>query len=163
MILFNYLCSVLYWARKNVGVIDPKCAQSTADKRRICLKSSVPHKNEVSPWTTHGALYEAKAFSTPEKPPLDHGRRMLLPPLHLWEPPLLLRLLLQLFPWVSLKYLRLQMLPCSNIKTAAKLSSAQRKAAALRQNSGKNRKKIVCAREIGNWHLIFSSLIRKCK
>lgn len=69
-ILFNYLCSVFYWARKNVGIIDPKCAQSTADKRRICLKSSVPHKNEVSPWTTHGALYEAKAFSTPEKPPL---------------------------------------------------------------------------------------------
>lgn len=109
-----------------------KCAQSTADKRRVRLMSSLPHKNEVSAWTTHCALCKAKAFSAPEKPPLAmawivSGGRFFLPfiseKLH-W------RLLLQLFPWVSLKYLRLKMLPRFGIKIAAKLSSAHRKAAA---------------------------------
>lgn len=125
-----------------------KCAQSTVDNRRVHLLSPVPHKNEVSAWTMHCALYKFSysifhSWETPSGSGMDHVRRMILPTLNLWETPLLLKLLLQLFPRVSLKYLRQQMLPRFNTKIATKLFSTQESCCliALPQNWEKKKEK----------------------
>lgn len=144
-----------------------KCAQSTADKRRVRLMSSLPHKNEVSAWSIHCALCKAKAFSTPEKPPLAVAR--IVPGGRFFLPFISEKLHCSEDSCFSFSQLNIWGCKCYLVSASKLQQNCLQHTEKLLLRSfapelgGKKKKKRVRANEKGNLCLIFSSSIRQCK